>query len=183
MAWRRCLVCKRLGSQDELIRLYAHGSKLRVTRSPDNQRSVWLCHRSECLNRMTSQPGRASPGLKQRIRSGPDWHAISLAARWSSVQTSLKFCMRSGLIDLLSNQDGSTIKEKWIALLWSQSAIKSSKPLSQPLEKPFEVFHLPVSEEALGAAIGRPPSAGLLIQPGKPSQRLLRHLHRFVQTG
>ena len=184
MATRRCLVCKRMGSQNELIRLHSYGTELRTHKSkPSKGRSVWLCHRTHCLDQLTAQPGRASPGLRQRIKSGPDCHLISNQLRWASVQSGLKFCMQSGLVDRLYNQNLTTIHEKWIAILWSESSIHAPKIHQALIEHPIAVFHLPVSEEALGAAIGRPPCAGLLIQPGKPSRRLLTHLHRFVRTG
>ena len=184
MASRRCLVCKRMGSQQELIRLHSHDGELRTKRSKSgNQRSVWLCHQSKCLDAMTVQPGRARAGLRQRIHAGPNWHQISSEQRWKSVESALKFCMRSGLVDRLPTPELSAIPAKWIALLWGQPTINSPKLIPEVIEKPIEVFHLPVSEEALGAAIGRPPCAGLLIQSGKPSRRLIRQLHRFVRTG
>lgn len=184
MSTRSCTACRTKRPVRGLLRLSLDGDKLVPVTSPTaGGRGAWVCLSASCLRTMESQPGRASGTLRASITRSAELQSWARQTLLALIRRDLVSCSRSGLICTRSKLESSLHSASPVATLRSQPHQSQNSEPDDHKEPGIERFDLPWSEASLGEAVGRGPVSVVQLWPGRPSSRLIRHLHLLVEVG
>jgi predicted RNA-binding protein YlxR (DUF448 family) len=184
MPTRSCTACRSKQPIQGLLRLRADGEMLAPANgSTAGERGAWVCLRSSCLQTMESQPGRASGTLKTSITRSAELQSWARQSLLTRIRRDLVNCSRSGLVCTRSEWGSSTHSISPVVTLRSQPHPRQNSVADDHNETDIQAFDLPWSNASLGEAVGRGPLSRVQLWPGRPSSRLIRHLHLLVEVG